>query len=202
MIGIGLVGVVAIIAASVKASASRTVDDSLQADFVLTPAGLGGAVSGVPPVVVDRVRDTPGVATVSEIRGEQWGLDGRTQTLLAVDPSTVTTMHKVDDSSAASVRRLDDKGVLVRDTVAERYGWRVGDAVPMTFSRTGTRNMSLQGTFSTDAVRTDFVITLGACKANYAQVFALEVDVALAAGGERGRRPGGDRAGAGPTIRS
>jgi putative ABC transport system permease protein len=182
MIGIGLVGVVAILAASVKASASRTVDDSLRADFVLTPAGLGGAVSGVPPVVVDRLRETPEIATVSELRGGQWGLDGRTQTLLAVDPTTVTTMHVVDDASAAAVRRLDDKGVLVRDTVAERYGWQVGDTVPMTFARTGTKKMVLQGTFSSNAVRTDFVITLGAYKANYAQQFSLEVDIALAPG--------------------
>lgn len=182
MIGIGLVGVVAILAASVKASASRTVDDSLRADFVLTPSGLGGAVSGVPPVVIDRLRATPGLATVSEIRGGQWGLDGRTQTLLAVDPATVTTMHEVDDASAAAVRRLDDSGVLVRDTVAERYGWGVGDPVPMTFARTGTRKLTLQGTFSSTAVRTDFVITLGAYRANYAQLFALEVDVALAPG--------------------
>ena len=91
-------------------------------------------------------------------------------------------MHEVDDESAAAVRRLDDKGVLVRDTVAERYGWRVGDSVPMTFARTGTRKMLLQGTFSSTAVRTDFVITLGAYRANYAQIFALEVDVALAPG--------------------
>ncbi|MGI8809777.1 MAG: ABC transporter permease [Acidimicrobiales bacterium] len=182
MIGIGLVGVVAILAASVKASASRTVDDSLRADFVLTPAGLGGAVSGVPPVVVDRLRKSPAIATVSEIRGGQWGLDGRNQTLLAVDPATVTTMHAVDDDSAASVRRLDDKGVLVRDTVAERYGWRPGDAIPMTFAKSGTKKMLLQGTFSSTAVRTDFVITLGAYRANYAQQFSLEVDVALAPG--------------------
>ncbi|MDQ4091107.1 MAG: ABC transporter permease, partial [Actinomycetota bacterium] len=182
MIGIGLVGVVAILAASVKASASRTVDDSLRADFVLTPAGLGGAVSGVPPAVVERLRETSAVATVSEIKGGQWGLDGRTQTLLAVDPTTVTTMHEVDAASAAAVRRLDDSGVLVRDTVAERYGWAVGDKVPMTFARTGTRQMKLQGVFSSTAVRTDFVITLGAYKANYAQHFSLEVDVALAAG--------------------
>lgn len=182
MIGIGLVGVVAILAASVKASASRTVDDSLRADFVLTPTGLGGAVSGVPPVVVDRLREMPALTTVSEIKGGQWGLDGRTQTLLAVDPPTVTKMHEVDAASASAVRRLDDSGVLVRDTVAERYGWVVGEQVPMTFAKTGTRQMTLQGVFSSTAVRTDFVITLGAYKANYAQQFSLEVDVALAAG--------------------
>jgi putative ABC transport system permease protein len=181
MIGIGLVGVVAILAASVKASASRTVDDSLRADFVITPTGLAGA-AGVPPVVAERLRQTPLVTTVSEIRGGQWGLDGRTQTLLAVDPATVTDMHEVDAASEAAVRRLDDKGVLVRDTVAERYGWKVGGTVPMTFARTGTRAMRLQGTFSSTAVRTDYVITLGAYQANYAQQFSLEVDVALAPG--------------------
>jgi putative ABC transport system permease protein len=42
--------------------------------------------------------------------------------------------------------------------------------------------MVLQGTFSSNAVRTDFVVTLGAYKANFAQQFALEVDVALAPG--------------------
>jgi putative ABC transport system permease protein len=182
MIGIGLVGVVAIMAASVKASASRIVEDSLRADFVLTPTGFAGAAGGLPPAVAERVRKSKLVAAVSEIRGGQWGLDGRTQTLLAVDPKTATTMHEVDPASAAAVRRLDDSGVLVRDITAERYGWQVGDTVPMTFAKSGTKKMRIQGTFSSTAVRTDYVITLGAYKANYAQQFALEVDVALAPG--------------------
>ena len=178
-IGIGLIGVVAILAASVKASAQQTIDDSLRADFVLTPSGLAG---GVPPVVVDRLRDVPGVAAVSEIFGGQWGLDGRAQTLVAVDPATVTTMHTVDTGSAAALARLGDGGVLVRDTTAGRYGWSVGDTVPMTFARTGTRPMRLAGTFSSTAVRTDYVISLDAYRANYSQQLALEVDVALAQG--------------------
>jgi putative ABC transport system permease protein len=183
MIGIGLIGVVAILAASMKASATRTVDDSLRADFVLTSSGIsGGGAGAVPPVVADRLRRTPGVARVSELLGGQWGLDGRPQTLLAVDPATVTTMHEVDQASARSVRGLDNTGVLVRDTIARRYGWQVGDTVPMTFARTGTRGMRLEGTFSSTAVRTDYVITVGAYATNYAQRLALEVDVALTPG--------------------
>ncbi|MDQ4068389.1 MAG: hypothetical protein M3203_02765, partial [Actinomycetota bacterium] len=68
MIGIGLVGVVAILAASVKASAGRAVDDSLRADFVITSAGIGGAAGGVPPAVAERLRESKLVATVSEVR--------------------------------------------------------------------------------------------------------------------------------------
>ncbi|HEX3623766.1 MAG TPA: ABC transporter permease [Acidimicrobiales bacterium] len=182
MIGIGLIGVVTILAASMKASATRTVDDSLRADFVVAPSGTAGGAGGVPPVVIDRLRTTAGVAGVSEILGGQWGLDGSPQTLLAVDPATVTTMHEVDARSAQAVHRLDDAGVLVRDTTAERYGWKVGDSVPMTFARTGVKRMAIEGTFSSNAVRTDYVISLGAYAANYAQQLALEVDVALAPG--------------------
>ena len=184
-IGIGLIGVVAILAASVKASARETIDDSLRADFVLTPSGLAG---GVPPVVVDRLREVPGVVAVSEILGGQWGLEGRGQTLVAVDPAMVTTMHAVDARSAAALARLDDDAVLVRDTTAERYGWSVGDTVPMTFARTGTRSMRLAGTFPSTAVQTDYVISLGAYRANYAQQLALEVDVALAPDVPHGER--------------
>jgi len=182
MIGIGLVGVVAIVAASMKASATRTVERSLRADFVLASIGIPGASGGVPPVVADRVRTLPGITTVSELRSGQWGLDGRPQSLVAVDPATVTAMHDVDPHSAAAVRNLDDAGVLVRDTTAERYGWRVGDDVSMTFARTGTRKMRLRGTFSTTAVRSDYVVSLGAYKANFSQQMDIEVDVALAAG--------------------
>jgi len=182
MIGIGLVGVVAIVAASMKASAGRTVQDSLRADFVLASVGVPGASGGVPPAVADRLRATPGVRQVSELRGGQWGLDGRPQSLLAVDPATVTAMHDVDARSAAAVANLDDKGVLVRATTAERYGWRVGDDVSMTFARTGTKKMWLRGTFSTTAVRADYVISLRAYAANFTQQMDIEIDVTLAPG--------------------
>lgn len=182
MIGIGLVGVVAIAAASMKASASRTVQSTLRADFVLASIGMPGGSGGVPPAVADRLRGAPGIATVSELRGGQWGLDGRPQSLLAVEPATVTAMHDIDQLSAVAVRNLDDRGVLVRDTTAGRYGWRVGDEVSMTFARTGTTRMRLRGTFSTTSVRTDYVISLGAYRSNFAQQMDLEVDVALAPG--------------------
>jgi putative ABC transport system permease protein len=72
--------------------------------------------------------------------------------------------------------------VLVRDDVAARHHWKVGDQVPMTFARTGTRKLRVAGTFSTSTVPTDYVISLGAYQANYAQQLDLEIDVRLAPG--------------------
>jgi len=181
-IGVGLIGVVTILAASMRASASTAIESSLRADFVVTSSTTAGAATGLPPLVADRLRRVPGVQLVSQLRGGQWGLDGRTMTLLAADPTTVTAMYELDPLSAAAARSLDDEGVIVRDTVAARHGWEVGDAVPMTFARTGTNKLPIRGTFSTTTVRTDYVVSLAAYEAHYAQQFDLEVDVQLAPG--------------------
>ncbi len=182
MIGIGLVGVVAVLAASMKTSATSTVEKAMRADFVVSTYQVPGAPAGVPPVAADRLRQSPAVAAVSEIRSGQWGLDGATQTLVAVDPATVTGVYELDPDSAAAAARLDDAGVLVRDTVAARHGWRVGDVVPMTFARTGTQPMRLRATYTTTTVRSDYILSLGAYEANYTQQLDMEIDVRLVAG--------------------
>jgi putative ABC transport system permease protein len=182
MIGIGLIGVVAILGASMKASAKSAVARTLKADFVVTPEGGGTQARGLPPMVASRLRQLPEVQVVSQIRGGQWGLGGRTQTLVALDPATLADVYALDEAALEATRRLDDKGVLVRDTVAARHGWHVGDEVPMTFARTGTRAFRLRDTFSAPTVRSDYVISLAAYEASFAQQLDLEVDVLLAPG--------------------
>lgn len=182
MIGIGLIGVVGVLGASMKESATRTIRSSMRADFVVATHQVPGSSNGVPPVAAERLRQSPAVDTVSEVRTGQWGLGGRAQTLIAIDPSTVTRVYNLDPASAAAASRLDDEGVLVRETVAGRHGWRVGDQVPMTFARTGTRQVRLQGVYSTTTVRSDYVISIGAFAANYSDQLDLEVDVLLVPG--------------------
>ncbi len=180
MIGITLVGVVSILAASMKASATAAVNQTLRADFVVAAKGSNGGGSGTfSPVVADRLRKTKEVAMVSQFRTGQWGLNGATKTLIAVDPKTVTEMHDLDPSTSVAAARLDDESVLVRASIAERQGWQVGDEVPMTFARTGTRPMRLADTFANTAVRSDFVVSLGAFKDNYAQQLDAQVEVLL-----------------------
>jgi putative ABC transport system permease protein len=186
MIAIGLVGVVAIVGASMRASAKTTVQRTLEADIVVTPTSTGapapGTSAGVPPDVVQRLGRTPGVSLISAIGAGQWNLAGQDEALLAVDPATVTQMHQVDAASRAAVGRLDGAGVLVRDTVARSHEWSVGDVIPMTFERTGTRRLVLRGTYSTTVVPSDYVISLAALTANYTQPLLLEIDVKFAAG--------------------
>ena len=60
MIGITLVGVVAILAASIKSSASHTIQDTLRADFVVTPRTVGRRPGRRPAAVGDKLRKVEG----------------------------------------------------------------------------------------------------------------------------------------------
>ncbi len=181
-IGIALVGVVAIVGASMKASASKAVDETLRADFVIKAKGNPGLSGGIPPAVAARLEKTEGVAVVSEFRAGQWGLEGRAETVLAVDPGTVAGVHELDPPSIAAAEKLTDHTVVIRDTVASRHGWRIGDEVPMTFARTGVQRLRLVDTFAATAVSSDYVVSLRTFEANFAQQLDAEIRVRLAPG--------------------
>ena len=66
--------------------------------------GSGGGSGTFSPVVADRLRKTREVAMVSQFRTGQWGLNGATKTLIAVDPKTVTEMHDLDPSTSVGRR--------------------------------------------------------------------------------------------------
>lgn len=178
MVGFGLIGTVCTLTASMRASAAHAVGSSLRADLVVSSVGP----AGVPPVVAERLRRTPGAGTISQLRAGEWGLNGHAESLVAIDPATAGLMYALGNGDAAAVAGLDDRGVLVRDTVAAARGWQVGDDVAMTFARTGTVRQRLQGLFSTPTVRTDFVISLAAFEANYAEPLDARVAVKLPEG--------------------
>ncbi len=180
-IGFALVGVVGILGASMKASARRAVADTLRADLVVKVKGADGLSGGIPPVAAARLRETPGVAVVSEFRTGPWGLDGQAQTLLALDPATLATVSELDADARVAAARLRPQTVLVRAGTAARYGWKVGDRIPMTFARTGTQALELAGTFSSQAP-TDYVVSLATYEANYTQQRDSEIRVRQASG--------------------
>ena len=181
-IGIALVGVVGIVGASMKASATRAVGETMRADFVVKAKGNPGLSGGIPLGVAARLGETKGVAVVSQFRAGQWGLNGTAETVLAIDPLTVASVHQLDAASIAAAQHLADRTVVVRDTVAARHGWRIGDEIPMTFARTGTQSLRMVDTFSASAVSSDYVVSLRTFEANFAQQLDAEVRIRLEPG--------------------
>jgi putative ABC transport system permease protein len=182
MIGVGLVGFVTIAAASFKASATGTIGDTVAADFILEPQSLMQVAAGVSPELADRLRDTPGVGTVSEMRLGQFGLHGHVEQLVAIDPATFPAVIRLDAPSRASVGRLTDLGVLVDRDVATEHGWRVGDTVPMQFQRSGTHAMTIDGLLQWDGALGDYLITLPTYERDYQEQMDVQIGILSATG--------------------
>jgi putative ABC transport system permease protein len=178
MIGVALVAFVAITASSIKASSTSIIDRDLHADFVLQSSSLATSQAGVSPgILQDLARALPAAET-SEVRVGQFGLGGAGKTLMAIEPSTLPDMISFDAASLRSLSALNDVGVLVRRSVAEEEGWRVGHNLPMQFQRVGTVPTPIQGFFESDALSgADYLITVSAYGNRFVQQLDAQVYV-------------------------
>lgn len=183
MIGLGLVGVVTIFAASMKASANKAIDKMMRADYIVSAKGFAG-FSSFTPDVARRLQDEPAIGTVAEVRDGEWGLNGVAKTLIGVDPKLVSQFLNLPAASQAAMDKLTTGAVTVRDTIAEKHGWKVGDRIPMTFARTGTVELPiaslLSGTESLGNI--DYLVTLDTYDANFAQHLDAQLYVKRAEG--------------------
>ena len=186
MIGVGLVGFVTIAAASVKASATSAIEDSVRADYILQGGSAAMTTGGVSADVSGRLREEPSVGVVSSVKTGQFGLDDAATTLTAIDPLTLPEVLDVGAGDLAALGALTDEGVLVRDRVAEDHGWKVGDTVEMVFQKTGAQRLPIEGLYELSGFSGDFLISLSAYERNFvpgfdAQVYVLRAPEASAA---------------------
>jgi len=181
MIGVGLVGFVTITAASIKESVRKSIDETMAADFMLEPQSVSGYGTGVNPELASRLRATPGIGLVSQVRVGQWGLDGELQVLTALDPLTFSKIVSLEPRWRDSLARLSDEGVLVSPTAAEEHGWKVGDQIQMQFP-SGTQSMRIDGLFEWEGSSASYTITLPAYERIYPQQTDTMVGVLPEAG--------------------
>jgi putative ABC transport system permease protein len=155
MIGLGLVAMVAILAASLKASFDAALGDTLKADFILSTSSF----VTFSPDVAAKAREVPGVAVTSEFRQGGFRVNGSAAFLSAVDPSTV---DRVTDLKATpgSIGSLAKGDVLVYDKTATKNGWAVGDTLPAAFGTVGKVPLTIGGTYKENRLVGEYVISL------------------------------------------
>lgn len=157
MIGLGLVSMVSILSASLKASFDATLTQTVKADFILSTSSF---VPFSPDVAV-KTRDVPGVASVSEFRQGGFRVNGKTAFLSAVDPTTVDNVTTLDVTTG-SIDSLAGGDVLVFDDVAKENGWSVGDSLPAAFATTGRTPLQIGGIYGENGLAGNYVISLDA----------------------------------------
>ncbi len=129
-----------------------------RADLLLvTPADFGGAP--LPMSYLDRLRSMPGMQSVSFADGFLGTYQKPTQPVyvLAIVPTSlwvtlVPEMFQVLPKDLEALNNTRD-GVLINPDIAKKYGWHVGDRIPLTSNTlksdgSGTWTFQVVGTFT------------------------------------------------------
>ncbi len=185
MIGLGLVAMVAILSASLKASFDAALSETVKADYIISASGL------VPfsPEVADKTRDVSGVAVVSEFRQGGFRVNGSTAFVQGVDPANVEQVLSLDPTPGA-IASLNNGDVLVFKDTADKNGWSAGDTLPSAFATVGRTPLTIGGTYSAKAGRSivgDYVVSLATYEKYFPEQLDSIVAVKLAPGAEPGQ---------------
>jgi putative ABC transport system permease protein len=138
MIGVALVAFVTIFAAGLKASIDEQVSIGLKGQLIVESEIFG---QPLPPSATTAVQDVRDVETVSGIRFSQSRVDGVGKTpVTGVDPATIDDVFNLrwTEGSAATIRDLGVRDVLLSKDWAKDHGVNVGDTVSLT-TPTGAR---------------------------------------------------------------
>jgi len=130
VVGLALVGLVAIFGESAKASVERAVDRGIRADFILKAQQF----AGFSPQVAERLRGLPELDAVAAFRFGNVRVELNEETVAGADPRQLA---KVVDLRIVrgSIENIGDSGVLVSRDAADQYALRVGDIRAVQFQR-------------------------------------------------------------------
>ncbi len=156
MIGLGLVSMVTILAASLKASFDAVLAETLKADFAISTTSFTPFSTDV----AARLRDLPELAAVSEFRAGQARIKATTTFVTAVDSATIGQVATIDAGPGA-IDALARGDLVVLDDTAAKNGWSVGDVIPVQFESAGTVRLTIGGTFGENRlVGANYLISL------------------------------------------
>jgi len=181
MIGVGLVGCVMILAASLKGSFENTISKNFKADLVVDSGDFSGQ-SGLSPDLAERLRAIPDLPVVSEVRFAGVEVAGEPKFVLAVDPATIDDVVDME-VVGGSLRDLDDASVAVYEKTAADKGLKLGDTVTMKFP-TGEKPLTVAALFKRQDFGGEYTIGLPAYDPNFERRLDYQIYTKVAPGAD------------------
>jgi putative ABC transport system permease protein len=163
MIGVGLVTLITVFAASAKTSVATSVDKAMKSEYIATTEfGMGG----LSPAVAQRIDALPETKSVTPVRFLTAKVEGSAKDVSAFDPSHIDDTLRLDEKSgSAHVLGLHD--VVVQADEAANHHIKVGDTVTMRFVETGPQRMHVVGVYGTKDPFGQYAISIAAADANF-----------------------------------
>jgi putative ABC transport system permease protein len=157
MVGLALVATIAVFGASLSKSATSSVDNAINANYIITSSAQGGA-GGFSNSVSSAAAKVPGVTAVSTVYQGAFELRRSVSNLTAVSTDHLprTVILRMDSGHGAS--SLAAGQLLIDTTTANTKHLSVGSSVPVTFSQTGSSTLRVGGIFKPNALLGSYVV--------------------------------------------
>ena len=178
MIGVALVGLITVFAASARTSVNAAIDRSMKADYVVTSPGFGQG--SIPLEAQQQLAALPNVQLASGIRSGQAKIEGSVEQVIAADPTEIDSLFDLQPTHGR-ISDLTPNGIAVLDTTASDNGWKVGDTVPIEFAETGKQEFKVETIYQQTGF-TNYVITTAAYEKNFRDQFDFQVYVSTKGG--------------------
>src|SRR5262245_34622889 len=156
VVGLSLVCLVAIVAASVKSSIRTGVQKGVRADYILSAQGL----TAFSPQVSTRVAALPGVEAATGLRLGRVRIGERQQLVVAVDPAVLPRVLDLDIRSGGA-QGLTTGGMLLSQDEAEHYGVGPGDRLQVIYPQTGPIQVPIAGVYARKQFTGGYPVPLG-----------------------------------------
>lgn len=174
MIGVGLVGFIAMLAASTRASLDAAVEDGFTGDLVVDSGTMMSG--GLEPAFAQQVSALPEVEAATGLRFGAAEVDGDVVQLRGLDPQTAFEVIDVDMQQGAAAD-LGPTAIALSEDEADDKDLRLGDTVPVVFKDSGQQQMTVAMIYGEDALVGPAFLGLAAYEANFADQFDFEVYV-------------------------
>jgi putative ABC transport system permease protein len=179
MVGVAVVAVFTVFAASLKASVDGAVSSSLRGDIVIASGGFGdGELS---PQLARVIDDLPEVDDAVGLGVGGVLLDGDAQRITVADVAALPSVLDLD-VERGSVRDLGSRELAVSSATADDRGWMLGSRVPITFADGETVDFRVGAITGVDELAEPYVVSRAAWAPHAVQDVDATVLVRLADG--------------------
>jgi putative ABC transport system permease protein len=156
MVGVGVVTLFTIFAASLKTAIDDSVTQSFRGDLVISEGGFGGG--GISPQLASDIDQLPEVQTATGLGRGRALVGTGTENVTIAEPARLNRLVDLD-VTAGSVRTLGPQELAVSERIADDEGWKQGTKVPVTFSDGATTEFTVGAVYENRDIAGNFILS-------------------------------------------
>lgn len=185
LIGVAVVAMFTVVAASLKTSASQGVDRALTADIVVDTPGYGGGVNSergkLDPAMQQRLSTVDGVATATGLTGGDAQIAGKAHSVTAADSAQVGQVLDLGVTSG-SITSMRPTSLAVSKDAAKSNHWHVGSTAPITYPDGDKGTVTVAAIYSHPEITGDYLVSAAGWTPHNGQAVISKIMVKLRPG--------------------